>query len=132
MATTKTPQQFAGDAERRGMRRILDVLEEFRSVYSEMPAQQQAVFLYVAAREAEGGDPPTMLELCKTMGFSQSSASRNVAALSQWHRLGKPGLDLMVAAEDPAERRRKILKLTPKGRRLADRLNRALWRAEED
>jgi DNA-binding MarR family transcriptional regulator len=58
----------------------------------------------------------TMAELGQTVGMSQSSASRNVAALSKWHRLGKPGADLIEAIEDPRERRRKIMYLTLKGR----------------
>jgi DNA-binding MarR family transcriptional regulator len=39
-----------------------------------------------------------------------------VAALGKWHKLGEPGLDLVEAVEDPIERRRKIMFLTPKGR----------------
>jgi len=31
-------------------------------------------------------------------------------------------MDLVVAAEDPMERRRKVVKLTPKGQRLAESL----------
>ncbi|MCA6062903.1 helix-turn-helix domain-containing protein [Thalassolituus marinus] len=50
------------------------------------------------------------------------SCSRNVAALSKVHRLNKPGHDLVYAIEDPAERRRKIVFLTPKGKRVAESL----------
>jgi DNA-binding MarR family transcriptional regulator len=51
-------------------------------------------------------------EILKT---SQASCSRNVAALGKWHKFGEPGLDLVDWVEDPAERRRKIIFLTPKG-----------------
>ena len=47
--------------------------------------------------------------------MSQSLCSRTVAALSKWQRRGTPGLDLIEAIEDPRERRRKIMYLTPKG-----------------
>ena len=55
--------------------------------------------------------------------MSQSLCSRTVAALSKWQRRGTPGLDLIEAIEDPRERRRKIMYLTPKGRQ---RMTRAL------
>nr|WP_245986670.1 hypothetical protein [Azospirillum thermophilum] len=54
--------------------------------------------------------------------MAQSSASRNVAALSRWHSFGKAGLDLVQAQEDPRERRRKIVTLTEKGRAFLDQL----------
>jgi DNA-binding MarR family transcriptional regulator len=55
--------------------------------------------------------------------MSQSLCSRTVAALSKWQRRGTPGLDLIEAIEDPRERRRKIMYLSPKGRQ---RMTRAL------
>ena len=50
--------------------------------------------------------------------YSRPSASRNIAALSKWHSFGKAGHDLVEAHEDPRERRRKLVQLTPKGQRL--------------
>ncbi len=90
------------------------LLEEFRKFDADMPIQTAAMFLVVAANEGI-----TMKALGEELGISQSSCSRNVAALSKQHRLNKPGLDLVYAEEDPVERRRKIVKLTPQGRRLA-------------
>ena len=91
------------------------LLEEFRKLDSEMPIQMAATFLMVANEEGI-----TMKNLGNRLGISQSSCSRNVAALSRWHRLGNPGHDLLYAIEDPVERRRKIVKLTPKGKRVAE------------
>jgi len=51
-------------------------------------------------------------------GLAQSSYSRIVAFLSDHHRLGKPGLDLARATEDLRGRRRKVVRLTPKGTEL--------------
>ena len=42
-----------------------------------------------------------MQDLSETVGMSQSSCSRNIAALGTWHRLGKPGLNLVEAVEAP-------------------------------
>jgi DNA-binding MarR family transcriptional regulator len=59
-----------------------------------------------------------MGDLAQRLGIAQSSASRNIAALSRWHSFGKDGHDLVEAREDPRERRRKIVSLTPRGRHL--------------
>lgn len=76
-----------------------------------------ATFLLVAAREGI-----TMKNLSEALGISQASCSRNIAALSKWHRLNKAGHDLVYTEEDPVERRRKIAFLTPKGKRVAEAL----------
>lgn len=51
-----------------------------------------------------------------------------MAALSKWHSFGKPGLDLVQAEEDPRERRRKIISLTPKGHELIATLREMMQR----
>lgn len=97
--------------------RILNIIEEFRKLDPELPSQMGATFVLVAARPGI-----TMKDMAEILGISQASCSRNVAALSKWHRLNKPGHDLVEAMEDPIERRRKIVKLTPKGKRVAETL----------
>lgn len=92
----------------------LKILEEFRKIDPEMPMHMAAMFLIVANEEGI-----TMKTLRERLGISQASCSRNVAALSNAHRLNKPGHDLLMATEDPVERRRKIVMLTPKGKRVA-------------
>ncbi|EWY40564.1 MarR family transcriptional regulator [Skermanella stibiiresistens SB22] len=89
------------------------VLEEFRKLDPDLPIQYALSFLTLAENEGI-----SMRELAERLGIAQSSASRNVAALSKWHSFGKPGLDLVQAEEDPRERRRKIISLTPKGHAL--------------
>jgi DNA-binding MarR family transcriptional regulator len=76
----------------------------------DMPVQQARVVLAVAMRPGL-----TMGGLLRMVVMSQSLCSRTVAALSEWQRRGTPGLDLIEAIEDPRERRRKIMYLTPKG-----------------
>lgn len=58
----------------------------------------------------------TMQELEKNTDMSLASVSRNLMALGKWHRLGRPGLDLVECVDDPHERRRKIAFLTKDGR----------------
>jgi DNA-binding MarR family transcriptional regulator len=95
--------------------KALKLFEELRKVDSDMPLQMAATFVMVANNEGI-----TMKDLGQRLGMAQSTCSRNVAALSKVHRLNKPGHDLLYATEDPAERRRKIVKLTPKGKRVAE------------
>ena len=69
-----------------------------------------------------------MKELADALGVAQSTMSRNVAYLDRINRHHQPGLDLVRATEDPAERRRKIVTLTPRGRQLKTRLNELVLR----
>jgi DNA-binding MarR family transcriptional regulator len=64
----------------------------------------------------------TMQTLEKRTGLSLASVSRNLMALGEWHRLGRPGLGLVECVDDPNERRRKIAFLTPKGRKFVSKV----------
>ncbi len=90
---------------------IVHVLEAFRTLDPDLPIQYALSFMTIAQSEGI-----SIGELAERLGIAQSSASRNVAALSRWHSFGKAGLDLVQAQEDPRERRRKIVTLTDKGR----------------
>jgi DNA-binding MarR family transcriptional regulator len=90
-------------------------IAEFRKYDPEMPIQQAVLLLLVFLTPGI-----SMKDLSESAGLAQSSVSRSVAALSKVHRLGKPGLDLVVAEEDPAERRRKIVRLTRRGELLME------------
>ena len=89
------------------------LLEAFRRLDPDLPIQDALSFLTIAENEGL-----SMRDLSERLGIAQSSASRNVAALSEWHSFGKPGHDLVEAREDPRERRRKIITLTRKGEAL--------------
>lgn len=94
----------------KNVRRLVSFVEEFRKIDPEMQAQQILLFLHVAGKSGI-----SMKELASLTGLAPSSVSRNVAALSNLHRKGHPGHDLMVAYEDPDDRRNKLVKLTYKG-----------------
>lgn len=96
---------------------VIEVLEAFRKLDPDLPIQYALSFLTVAEHEGL-----SIRELSERLGIAQSSASRNVAALGKWHSFGKPGHDLVQAEEDPRERRRKVVTLTPKGRALVEEL----------
>jgi DNA-binding MarR family transcriptional regulator len=96
---------------------VVRILEAFRTLDPDLPIQYALSFLTIAQNEGL-----SIRDLSERLGIAQSSASRNVAALSKWHSFGKEGHDLVQSEEDPRERRRKIVTLTPKGRDLARRL----------
>lgn len=111
------------DSEER-IDRLIDVLEELRTLDPDMPIQYALSFLTLSRHEGL-----SIRDLAERLGIAQSSASRNVAALSEWHSFRKPGHDLVQAKEDPRERRRKIVTLTDRGRDLLARLD-GLMRGE--
>lgn len=96
---------------------LVRVLEALRTLDPDLPIQYALSFLTIAQNEGL-----SIRDLSERLGIAQSSASRNVAALSKWHSFGKEGHDLVQAEEDPRERRRKIITLTDKGRDLAAQL----------
>lgn len=103
------------------LQKALAVVEAIRHEAGDtMPSQQIAAFLYVAA---SGGC--SMAALAEFLGMAQSTASRTVTTLGPRHATSRtrPGYDLIVAEEDPRERRRKNLRLTAKGQKLASRLS---------
>ncbi|MGA4323626.1 MarR family transcriptional regulator [Ectopseudomonas hydrolytica] len=107
--------------DRYALVQLFKAIEEFRGIDPEMPSQSAALFLYSAIYPG-----CTMTDLQTNLAMSQASCSRNVSALSEWHRLEKPGLGLIVATPDPMERRRKIVRLTEKGEQLAVSLTEAV------
>jgi DNA-binding MarR family transcriptional regulator len=97
--------------------KLLKLVATFREVEAEMPMQMAHTFLAVAMQPGI-----TMQTLGDQIGLSQSSTSRNVQTLGKWHRIGKPGYDLVEAVDDPVDTRRKIMFLTKDGNALAGKL----------
>lgn len=100
------------------LQNLLDIVNEMRDLDPEIQAQAIATLLVIA----QNPDGIKMQDLGKQVRISQSSVSRNVSLLSHTQRYGRPGHDLVVAFEDPMERRRKLVRLTPKGKRVVNRL----------
>lgn len=92
-------------------------MEEFRKLDSEMQAQTMLAFIYIA-RMDRGGTPTTVKEVGEYLGLTSASASRNIAALGEWHRHKKPGHGLIEAYENPERRNEKLIRVTPKGWRV--------------
>lgn len=104
--------------------RALQVLEVFRAIDPDMPMGTAVSFLMIAGGETPDGGL-SVTELSKQGGFALSSASRYVQALAEMDRHRRPGHDLVSDHIDPMERRRKVLKLTAKGKRIVSQIRNA-------
>jgi len=104
------------------MERMLQVMDLFRVLDREMPAQVIACFLYIASHN---NCHKTALE--QDLGMPTASGSRNTDWLSKHHRLRKPGLNLITKEVDPLNRKRTQLKLTDKGHDLVKRIEAILY-----
>lgn len=116
MSSKHTPE-WTDDAGRLLMRSMFNVFGKLRELHAEMPVQQIMVLHYIALHEG-----CTQREVSRDLDMPPSSSSRNIAALSSVHRLGKEGLGLVTWVDDPLDRRAKILMLTERGRTLMRRL----------
>jgi DNA-binding MarR family transcriptional regulator len=92
---------------------LLNAFELLRLMDREIPGQLVSAFLYIASH-----NPCHKQAMEEDLGFKTSSASRTTDWLSDYHRLGKPGLGLIKKYKDPSNWRRVLLKLTPKGEAL--------------
>lgn len=101
---------------------LLEVMEEFRALKAEVPAQAIVAFLYVAAH-----NPCLLTDLQRDLKMHSSSASRNTDMFSEVDRLGKPGPNLIKKEPDPLNATRSVISLTARGERFALTLKRILY-----
>jgi len=103
------------------MRTQLRIAELFRDLDDEVPGQLVSTFLYIASH-----NPCHMQAIQDALRVSPNSVSRCTDWLSKYHRLGKPGMDLVVKFTDPQNARRRMVKLTPRGERLVIKIKEIL------
>lgn len=102
--------------------RLVAVMEVFRSVDPEIQAQTVLTFLMIARQP---GIP--MRTIQTRLDVASSTASRNVAYLSDLnYKPSRKGHGFVVAREDPADRRNKLVFLTPKGKKFLQNLETAM------
>ena len=108
----------AADTQRsRSLRKAIRIFEEFKRLDPEMPLQQMITLLQVAAYEGI-----SLSELAEKVGNATSSTSRNVGILGEYGRGKSPGLNVVKAVTDLADRRKQLVYLTPKGEEFINRL----------
>lgn len=102
---------FRNGEERVAASELLRIFDQLRIIDKDMPVQTMLVLFWVALNE--GG---LQRDMINDLDMPNSSASRNLSALSKTHRLGTPGLNLIEWKKDIMDRRTKRLALTPLGR----------------
>lgn len=92
-------------------------LSTAREIDPQIEIHQVQILLEVARKPLS-----TMRELADATDLALSSISRNLDALGDLHRFGKPGLGLVAKDWDPREPRRMVAWLTPRGQEVVGRL----------
>ena len=114
--TTKKKRQREKGRKMTSGLNLLKIIEEMRKFDTQIEAQAIAVFFYVAVNGGKEG--VSMQTISEELDIAQSSVSRNVYKLGDINRHKKIGIGLLEAFEDPMERRRKLVRLTSKGKRV--------------
>jgi len=82
-----------------------------------------AELLLAIARFDNAGRPLSVSECAQATGLSAAATSRGIAALSKKATRGSRGLsDLVEVLEHPTDHGRRVVRLTPRGQDLYDRL----------
>lgn len=103
------------------MTKIMDCMQIFREIYSEIPPQTCLMFMQVCQKEG-----CSIKDLQERFEMSQASASRNARLLSSRVSSGRNGLGLVELRVDEQDYRIKRAFLTPRGREVRDRLTHSL------
>ena len=90
----------------------IQLIHGISKIEAEMPLQQLHVLLLIA----KAGEGSSLTDLAREAGIGLATASRYVSALGKQNRHREEGLLLVESFEDPMERRKKIIRLTDKGR----------------
>lgn len=106
----------------RALLHTMKAFELLRFLDREVPGQLVSTFLFVASH-----NPCDKQHLEQELKLTSSSASRLTDWLSDYHRLGKPGLGLVKKTKHPHDRRKLIITLTPKGEQLAQQFKETIF-----
>lgn len=94
--------------------KALDVMREHESDSTALMIQ---VFLFVGMK-----DGCRTKEVCDFLGIAQSTGSSILALLGPWRKYQVAGMNFIDMKEDPMDRRKKTIHLTPKGKKVTNRL----------
>ncbi len=105
--------------EGRKLQEMLDLMTAIgrETGHGDISLHQIKTLLYAALRDKQD-DPAESREIAKVLGLSTSGMSRSIASLGDYGRGKRPGLGLLSANPDLADRRRKPVMLTRKGRQV--------------
>ena len=95
----------------------LGLVNNLRSISGDMPMAQAYCLLLIAQYEGL-----SLKDLAHRADIGMASASRYVSSFSKVGPRGEPGLGLVESFEDPMERRKKIIRLTARGRTVVNKI----------
>ena len=127
------PQQKVQTARKRTQRaaeKMATAIELFRALDNTIPSQVISVYLEIAA--SEDGIETRLLP--ERAGLTQASVSRALLYLSEqnWPDTGKRGLELVVRRVSSRDARQRVVELSPKGRKLARKLEAVLGQLQNE
>lgn len=100
-------------------KKAIRLLELFKNLDADMSVSCALAMLY-AEEENHQRDVETRL------GLSNAAASRNVAYWSAWRRHKVPGQGMIDQRVDPADRRYRLVEVTPRGRAFLSQIHNIL------
>lgn len=103
--------------QREDTKTLYAILSYLRDLDPDMPMNQVVCFTWIALNEGR-----TQVEMRQDLQMASSTSSRSLAALSNVHRLGKPGLGIVEWVENPEDRRAKLLYISDKGKAVLNKL----------
>lgn len=109
------------EEEERAAKKMLAMIQAFRTLDPDMQLPMAASFLLVALN-----DGVSRTEVMRELDVAGSTATRNLMGLMERGRLGRPGHGLVDQRVNPEERRWRMHSLTPEGRRFLRRLVRIM------
>src|SRR5262245_37134728 len=95
-------------------------VKAFRALDDTLPVRVMHTFLVIAGWTKS--KEPSMSELAASLALHPAVVTRHVAALTETHWLGKPGLGVVEVYPDPGDSRFKRVRLTRKGETLRSTL----------
>lgn len=94
------------------IKEAIEMLAGVQRVDPDMPVQQLMCLLFIA-QEEEG---TSLTEIARKANIGLATASRYVSSLGKMNRHKEEGFNFVESYEDPMERRKKIIRLTTKGK----------------
>lgn len=99
------------------LRSLVRAMEAFRDLDPGMPLAQALSLLLIA----QSGET-SLKDLAERADLAMATASRYITFFTKHERGGVKGVGLITATEDPQERRKKVIALTPKGHAFINRI----------
>ncbi len=118
----------SGDQE---VEKVLHALRALRDAtgHAELTVNSAVCFFAVAAWP-DDGQRPTVTDIAGQLGWDAQLVSRAIGPLLDMHRVDRKGLGLIVSRASEADRRRRALSLTTKGRRVLTAIHEAISTVE--